>query len=72
MVLSAYNNTMWIGRRVIDAARDRMSSDDGNAMVEYALLFALIVLVCISAVTLLGSQTSDNVSRSASSVAAAN
>lgn len=50
----------------------RFSGDKGASLVEYALLFALIVMVCIGAMTLLGTATGDSVSRSADSVALAN
>ncbi len=49
----------------------RPSPDErGAGLVEYALLLALIVVVCILAVTTLGSNLSQNYSRNASSVAA--
>ena len=50
----------------------RASQDSGASLVEYALLLALIAMVCIAAVTLLGSSTSDGITRTADSVGAAN
>jgi pilus assembly protein Flp/PilA len=34
--------------------RNRLNGDDGATMVEYALMVALIAVVCIAAVTLIG------------------
>jgi pilus assembly protein Flp/PilA len=39
--------------------QSRCKSDRGASLVEYALLVALIAVVCIAAVTLLGSAASD-------------
>lgn len=46
----------------------RCSGDTGAGLVEYALLLALIVVVCIGAVTVLGGNLDQNVSRSTSSL----
>jgi pilus assembly protein Flp/PilA len=46
--------------------------DRGASLVEYALLLALIVVVCIGAVTAFGSATNASVSRSGSSISNAN
>ena len=47
-------------------------SERGASLVEYALLVALIALVCFVAVGFIGQSTSDGVSEAGSSVAAAN
>lgn len=47
-------------------ARARFDSDRGASLVEYALLVALIAVVCIAAITLLG----NNASKKFSSVSA--
>jgi pilus assembly protein Flp/PilA len=39
----------------MDAQHQRFAGDDGATMVEYALMVALIAVVCIAAVTLIGS-----------------
>lgn len=50
-------------------ARARCSdSDRGASLVEYALLVALIAVVCIGAVTLLGSNASSKFSKVATSI----
>ena len=72
MLTSAFNHTIWVLEWVRAAIRRPASDDRGASLVEYALLLALIALVCIGAVTLLGSATSDNVTNSADSLAAAN
>ena len=46
----------------------RRDTERGASLVEYALLIALIALVCILAVTFLGSATSQNLSRSTSTI----
>ena len=71
MLQYTYNHAMWLRARLRAAIRNRMD-ERGATLVEYALLFALIVMVCIGAVTILGTSTGDSVSRSADSVAAAN
>ena len=43
----------------------RCKTDRGASLVEYALLVALIAVVCIAAVTLLGRNASSKLSRSA-------
>lgn len=42
--------------------------DNGASLVEYALLVALIAIVCVTAVTFLGSATSESFSSTANSV----
>jgi Flp pilus assembly pilin Flp len=44
----------------------RCTGDDGASLVEYALLLALIVVVCIGAVTFLGTSLDDSLSTSTS------
>lgn len=44
----------------------------GAGLVEYALLLALIALVCVSAVTFFGSQTGGSLNRTKDCLAAAN
>lgn len=72
MLTSTYNNTIWLRNRIVDALERHAQEDRGAALVEYAFLLVLIVVVCIAAVTFLGSATSNSASRSANSVAAAN
>jgi pilus assembly protein Flp/PilA len=42
-----------LGRFLLEIAR----SEDGPTAVEYALMLALIIVVCITAITTLGSNT---------------
>jgi pilus assembly protein Flp/PilA len=51
---------------------ERGKRDRGASLVEYALLLALIVVVCLGAVTLFGSSTNTSVSRSGNSIVSAN
>ena len=46
----------------------RTRTDRGASLVEYALLVALIAVVCIAAVTLLGSNASSKFSKVASAI----
>ena len=53
--------------------RDRRGRRDrGASLVEYALLLALLVVVCIGALTAFGSATNTSFSRSGSSIVNAN
>ncbi len=57
LTLAALRVTMFLSR----------SDDDrGASLVEYALMVALIAIVCISAVTALGSTTSEKFSEASS------
>jgi pilus assembly protein Flp/PilA len=47
----------------------KKSDEEGATMVEYALMVALIAVICIAAVTFLGRQASNTFSRVGSSVA---
>jgi pilus assembly protein Flp/PilA len=49
-------------------ARFNIKSDRGASLVEYALLVALIAVVCIAAVTLLGKNASSKFSSVASAI----
>jgi len=46
----------------------RTRSDRGASLVEYALLVALIAVVCIGAVTLLGNNANTNLSNAGNSI----
>jgi len=48
--------------------RARFGNEDGASLVEYALLVALIAVVCIAAVTLLGSNASSKFDSVGSSI----
>jgi pilus assembly protein Flp/PilA len=52
-------------RTVYQAIENFMKREDGPTAVEYAVMLALIVVVCISAITLLG----DNANKTFSNVA---
>lgn len=72
MFTSTYNRGIWFRLRLREAIRSRIADERGASLVEYALLFALIVMVCLGAVTFLGTATGDSVNHSADSVLAAN
>jgi pilus assembly protein Flp/PilA len=46
----------------------RFSGDDGATMVEYALMVALIAVICIAAVTLIGSNSRSKFSQVGNSI----
>jgi Flp pilus assembly pilin Flp len=46
----------------------RFGGDEGASLVEYALLVALIAVVCISAITYFQAETSKSLSESASAI----
>ena len=59
-----------LGSQVAHYIRARTRMDGrGSALVEYALLLALIAVVCLLAVTYLGTSASDRLSTVASQVA---
>jgi len=72
MLSSTYNQVVWLREMAKVAIRRRIADERGASLVEYALLLALIAMVCIGAVTVLGTATGDTVSRTADSVTAAN
>jgi len=43
-------------RNVIGSIRDFLISEDGPTAVEYAVMLALIIVVCISTVTTIGTK----------------
>ena len=47
----------------------RVADERGASLVEYALLLALIAVVCIAAITLLGTNASTSFSHDANSLA---
>ena len=56
--------------RLIERVRAtlRAGADRGASLVEYALLLALIAVVCVSAVSFLGESTSDRIDADARSL----
>jgi pilus assembly protein Flp/PilA len=56
--------------RLAAVARAKVRSDSGAALVEYALLVALIAVVCIAAVTFLGSSASGQMNTAGNSIGA--
>jgi pilus assembly protein Flp/PilA len=48
--------------------RARLADDKGASLVEYALLVALIAVVCIAAITLLGDNASEKFESVANSI----
>jgi len=71
-MLSTFNQMVWLRGTVGETIRRRIADERGASLVEYALLLALIVMVCIGAMTVLGTTTGDTVTRTADSVTAAN
>jgi pilus assembly protein Flp/PilA len=64
--------TLECDERTLESRSKRGLRDRGASLVEYALLLALIVVVCIGAVTAFGSATDGSISRSGTSLGAAN
>lgn len=50
-------------------AQEQQKEEKGASMLEYALMAALIAVVCIAAVTFLGQEASQTFSRVGSSIA---
>jgi pilus assembly protein Flp/PilA len=55
-------------RRAYNWAKDFLKREDGPTSVEYAVMLALIVVVCIAAITTLGKNTNSTFSYIASAV----
>ena len=72
MLTSTFNQFLWFREQARAVIRSRIADERGASLVEYALLLALIVMVCIGAMSVLGTTTGDSVSRTADSVTAAN
>lgn len=53
---------------MVEDHTDRTDAERGASLVEYALLLALIAVVCIVAVTTLGSELSSSYDSSANSI----
>ncbi len=54
--------------KIASAARQFVRNEDGATMIEYGLMVALIAVVCIGAVTLLGTNASTTFGTAAASV----
>src|SRR5438105_1438976 len=65
---STYINTIWLRHHIVDVVRRGVRSERGTALVEYAFLLSFIVVVCMAAVTVLGSNNSASATRSANSI----
>ncbi len=58
--------------RTMSEELKKVEEEKGASMLEYALLAALIAVVCIAAITFLGSEASESFSRIGSQVNVAN
>ncbi len=58
-----------LSRRLVKAAVNFVKRDDGPTAVEYAVMLALIVVVCLAAISSLGSNTNDTFSFVGSAIA---
>ena len=50
------------------AVRTRIKDERGASLVEYALLLALIAIICIAAITLIGKSANNSLSKTASAL----
>ena len=55
-------------RRFVDGVVEFLKKEDGPTAVEYAVMLALIIVVCIAAVTTLGSNANSTFSFVGSSI----
>ena len=55
-------------RKLAQFAVDFLKKEDGPTAVEYAVMLALIIVVCIAAITLLGNAASNTFSRVGTSI----
>ena len=49
-------------KKLISKARDFLRDENGPTAVEYAVMLALIIVVCITAITVLGSNANNTFS----------
>ena len=59
-------------QRTLRTSDERKKRDRGASLVEYALLLALLVVVCIGALTFFGSSLNTSYSKSGNSIVNAN
>jgi pilus assembly protein Flp/PilA len=57
-------------RNMINSVRRFLTSEDGPTAVEYAVMLALIVIVCLTAISSVGTQTSTTFNTVAKSLGA--
>lgn len=58
-------------RRLLDKTRRFLASEDGPTAVEYSVMLALIVIVCLTAIGSIGSKTNTTFSAVSASLTAA-
>lgn len=58
----------WLDVVVLSRLRAPFEREEGASLVEYALLVALIAIICIAAITILGQNASSKFSSVASSL----
>ena len=61
--------TLWTMKSF--ARLEELRSEDGQALVEYGLILALVAVVCIGALTLLGTSVRDQINAIANAIAGA-
>lgn len=59
-------------KNLVNKVRRFMVSEDGPTAVEYAVMLALIVVVCLATITALGTNSRDTFSRISDNIASAN
>jgi pilus assembly protein Flp/PilA len=58
-------------KKFMNSLMRKLSQRSGQSLVEYTLVIALVVIVCITALTLLGNKTSAQVASVATQIGAA-
>ncbi len=66
--LRTFSNNSYDLKVVSGMNAKRFSGDDGATMVEYALMVALIAVICIAAVTLIGTNSNSKFSQVGNSI----
>ncbi len=56
-------------RTILERCKKFLKAEDGPTAVEYAVVLALILLVCLAAIRTVGSSTSTSLQNSANSIA---
>jgi pilus assembly protein Flp/PilA len=56
------------GNGMLDSIRTRLLRDEGQALVEYTLILSLIAVVCVAALSVMGTSLSDIIDKIAGTV----
>ena len=56
------------GKGMLDSIRSRLAREEGQALVEYALIVSLVAIVTVAALSLIGTNVTDIINGAAGSL----